>query len=265
MYKLHTSNNLTHTLRRIALFAVAFMILACKHFDDPAAESSVPERVNISIADFKEIVGSRRVDIEQEMVIGGYVTSSDREGNFHRSFYIEDHTGGVEIMAGLYDLHRIFPTGYYITVDLKGCSAGINNGVLQVGSRAAEYSQYPTDYFYSRAMLDSHIKRYDLRQEVAPQPIQIEELSDKMCGRLVNVASLSCVTSEEGCWSGYSIFEDSRGQRIAVYTSPYADYAARKIPDREVSITGIVQFDKVEGEDLYILKMRYESDCGIYN
>lgn len=52
---------------------------------------------------------------------------------------------------------------------------------------------------------------------------------------------------------------------MAVYCSPYADFAQQEVPTERVSITGILQYGVVDGEEMYILKMRYESDCGIYN
>jgi hypothetical protein len=62
-------------------------------------------------------------------------------------------------------------------------------------------------------------------------------------------------------WSGYSIFADHEGNAIAVYTSSSASYAHKSIPLERVNITGILQYGDVEGEDMYIIKMRYEKDC----
>jgi hypothetical protein len=50
-----------------------------------------------------------------------------------------------------------------------------------------------------------------------------------------------------------------------VYTSQYADYAQKIIPSGKVSLTGILQYGKVEGQDYYIVKMRDEKDCHSYN
>ena len=83
---------------------------------------------------------------------------------------------------------------------------------------------------------------------------------------MVNVSSLKLVaTPEGGIWSGYCTLADEKGHRVAVYCSPYADFAQQEVPTERVSITGILQYGVVDGEEMYVLKMRYESDCGIYN
>lgn len=261
-------NIFKHIIRctKLLLVATTLTLSSCKHFDEPEGDSTLPEAANMSIGDLRNLVGDRVVDIEEDIIIGGYVTSSDREGNFYRTLTIEDSSGGVEIMAGLYDLHNIYPIGYYLSVKLSGCSAGKYNGVLQIGTRAASYSNYPTDYFSSRALLELYLTRFDLRREVAPQVLSIGELREELCGKLVSIGGLTLSTSQgDGAWEGYSIFTDSANTRIAVYTSAYADYASKKIPSSKVAITGILQQAKVDGEKMFVIKMRYESDCSHYN
>ena len=245
------------------LCATIFIMSGCKKFDEPAQDSATAQAANIAIADLHAMLGDRKVIIDQDIIIGGYVTSSDKASNFHRTFMIEDASGGAEIMAGLYDLHNIYPEGYYIAANLNGCAIGEQLGVMQIGMPAASYSYYPTDYFASRAVIDKYIKRYNLRRDIAPLPLTIEELTPSHCGRLVNIGRLTA--TEQGIWSGYQIFTNDSGQNIAVYTSEYADYAQKTLPSGRVSITGILQYGKVEGEEYYIIKMRDEKDCNSDN
>ena len=245
------------------LCATIFIMSGCKKFDEPAQDSATAQAANIAIADLHAMLGDRKVIIDQDIIIGGYVTSSDKASNFHRTFMIEDASGGAEIMAGLYDLHNIYPEGYYIAANLNGCAIGEQLGVMQIGMPAASYSYYPTDYFASRAVIDKYIKRYNLRRDIAPLPLTIEELTPSHCGRLVNIGRLTA--TEQGIWSGYQIFTNDSGQNIAVYTSEYADYAQKSLPSTSVSITGILQYGKVEGEEYYIIKMRDEKDCNSDN
>lgn len=244
----------------LSILIVTFgMMSSCKSFDEPEQGETIPEAANISIHDLHTAIDGRTVIIEQDIIIGGYVTSSDEASNFHRTFTIEDASGGVEIMAGLYDLHNIYPKGYYVTISLKGCALGEHFGVMQVGIPTEEYSYYPTDYFASRAMIDRHLKRYNIKRDVAPLPLSIKELDKTHCGRLVNIDALTAI--EEGVWSGYTFFSDGMGKKIAIYTSEYATYAQTVLPTGKVAVTGILQYGKVEGEECYIIKMRDEKDC----
>ena len=253
----------TYSPIRTLLIFCCTMLLSCKHFDEPVNGNLIPQAPNMTIEDLRMQVGERRVSITEPIIIGGYVTTDDTASNFYRTLCIEDATGGVEIMAGTYDMHNIYPEGYYITANLKGCAIGEQLGVMQVGMPAASYSYYPTEYFASRAVIDKYIKRYNLRRDIAPLPLTIEKLTPSHCGRLVNIGGLTA--TEQGIWNGYQIFTDDNGQNIAVYTSEYADYAQKPLPSTSVSITGILQYGKIEGEEYYIIKMRDEKDCNSDN
>lgn len=256
----------------LAAFAAALLMLGCNHYDNPTEEQTAPISTNISIAELRRLVGEKALPIEQELIIGGYVTSSDEAGNFYRTFTLEDATGGVEIMAGMYDLHNLYPEGHYVVVKLSGCVAAIHEGMLQVGRAAKSYSIYPTDYFASRQALDKHIICYDVKGEVVPSAQCIGSLKDELCGRLVKISHLTLCSAEhagawevngEGRWTGYNLFCDGEGREIAVFTSEYANYAEQEIVAGEVALTGILHRGVVDGEEYYMIKMRDENDCQI--
>ena len=259
--------NTTHTLTlyRWLIVSLCIALASCKHFDEPISKVEIPAAPTTAISDLRTMVGQRHITIEEPIVIGGYVTTSDEESNFYRSFYIEDTSGGLEVMAGLYDLHNIYPEGSYVTISLEGCAAGLHNGVLQVGTEAASYSQYPTDYFSSRVLLDKHVTGYEIFSPIAPKPLSFNELTPELCGCLVNLHDMqfahSTTEAQSEVWSGYNIFADLDGNAIAVYTSSSASFAQESVPAELVNITGILQYGDVEGEDMYIIKMRYEKDC----
>lgn len=256
-------NTILQCITGLCCAIVSIASIGCKEFDEPAREPSLPDAPNIAIADLHSMIMGRTVVIEQDIVIGGYVTSSDEASNFYRTLTIEDSTGGVEIMVGLYDLHNIYPKGYYLTVNLNGCAVAEHYGVMQVGMPTAEYSYYLTDYFTSRAVVDKHVKRYDKRRDISPMVTSIANLTPSDCGRLVNIGGITAQNND--VWEGYTIFTDKNSNKIAIYTSEYADYAQNPLPTGVVSITGILQYGKVEGEELYIIKMRDEKDCNSIN
>lgn len=258
--------------RLILLFAI--LIAGCKDFDAPTEDSAIPEATNISIDDLHTMVGNRTIYIDQDIIIGGYVTSSDKAENFYKSFTIEDATGGTEIMAGLYDTHNIYPIGTYVTVHLAGCAIGEHYGVMQVGLPAASYSTFPTEYFASQVLLDKHLRRYDIVRPTAPLPLTLRSIQKSHCGELVSIGPLTHNADEsaslwegnsDGRWSGYNIFEDDNGDRVAVYTSEYANYADNKIPSGKIALIGIVQYGKVGGKEYFMIKMRDEKDCTMVN
>ena len=257
-------------LRLRLLLVLSLALCGCGEIDAPPPQNAVPEATNIAIGNLRELVGERSVIIEEDIVVGGYITSSDKASNFYKTFTIEDATGAIEIMAGLYDLHNIYPEGYYVTVKLQGCCTAKHYGVLQVGRKAESYSYYPTEYFASRVLLDRHVTRYDVRNPIAPKPYAIAKLQQADCGRLVSIGGLHNVNelyrdkynlNADESWVGYNLFADSEGNLIAVYTSDYADYANNKRPTTTVNITGILQYGKLGSDELFMIKMRDENDC----
>lgn len=255
-------------LHTIALI-VCLLLIGCEEFKEPQIHPT-PLTTNLSIKELRTLCGERSLLIDKEYIIGGYVTSCDKAGNFYRTFCIEDFTGGVEIMAGLYDLHNNFPLGHYVTVKLNGCCVAPHRKVLQIGLPAKSYSPYPTDYFYSRVVLDKHLNCYDKTIDLTPSQLSINSLQEDMCGRIVEISGLKLCSAnhpdiwqinQEGKWKGYNFFCDSEGREIAIYTSEYASYADNQIPTTMVSICGIVQYDEIQGKEYYIIKMRDENDC----
>lgn len=246
--------------------------VCCTKYDNIAVADSTPPTTNISLGELRSLVADRTLTIEQDLVIGGYVTSCDKANNFYHTFTFEDLTAGAELMAGMYDLHNLFPKGYYVTIRLKGCTLARYNGILQIGRKAKSYSNYPTDYFTSRILLEEHVTCHNSYNPVAPAPAYIKELTTDMCGTLITIGGLRlCSASyqdiwqvnQEGQWRGYNIFCDKDSNIIVVYTSEYADYALEAIPTQQVALTGILQQSKFNGKECFLIKMRDEKDCSI--
>lgn len=261
---------ITYRLLVIASISITLLFASCNSFDEPSLNYVPDTAATMSIAELGEMVGDYPLNIDRPVTIKGCVVSSDIASNFHKTFVINDDSGGVEIMAGIYDLANIYPEGQTLVVSLDGCSVARRYGVLQVGLESESYSGFDVEYFASRVLLDEHVARVDENSRVEPLCIAIDAMSPELCGRLVCVKSLEMVTEEyldgwqinqEGKWSGYNIFRDVAGCNIGIYTSEYANYSDRRVPSGEVDIVGVLQYGTVAGEDMYMLKMRYEEDC----
>ena len=86
---------------------------ACRSFDEPTLKQS-ERSANITLQSFVEKVGDRSLVINEPLVVGGYVISSDEESNFYKSLVVDDGTAAIEIMVGLYDSFNLYPLGYYL-------------------------------------------------------------------------------------------------------------------------------------------------------
>lgn len=256
-----------------AAVAICAAVLCCGCYDTFDTPNGVAVREvapNASVRELRDMYYGKPMVVSEKIIIGGYVTSSDKAGNFYRTFTIRDASVGVEIMAGTRDLHNVYPEGCYVCVDVGGCAAGESRGVLQIGAEAESYDNFDVDYFYSKVELDRRIFRSSRNPVSIDIPVvAYSDLDRALCGCPVTLAGLKSVrpselAENERCtWSGYRMFEDDEGRRIYTYTNAYADFADDTVPDVTVDITGILQYGAVAGEsdDCFILKMRSREDC----
>ena len=87
----------------ILIAALALFSASCtKTFDEPGDFVPVNMEPTHSIAQLKAMRVSGSTEVLGNVIVSGKVVSSDAEGNFYRSFFIQDETGGVEIKVGDY-------------------------------------------------------------------------------------------------------------------------------------------------------------------
>ena len=261
------------------LVAISFMLLVvgCHNGEDIALQSVTLPEATTTIAKLRSYASSHKaVTIQNQVVVKGRITSSDRSGNFYRSMTVEDATGGLELLIAQYNLDALYPEGLEVALVLQGCAMQCRYGVLQVGAPAPSYESFGVCEIETRQRVDEVVVRSLDAEPIAPKRRRVGELKEDDCGTLVRIDSLVLVAStsvdtlaSEGldmaCWQRYAMFRDSRGDTLVVYTSEYADYALTPIPLDSLSITGIVQYGQYPSRgDYYQIKMRYAQDCALY-
>lgn len=248
--------------RTAILLVAAAVCTGCYDRFDPPPIPHGDLTSTFSIAELHDRYYGKPFVINEEAYIAGRVTSDDRAGNFYRTFTICDDSGGAEIMAGINDIHSIYPMGCIVRVNLRGCAASESFGILQIGLPAEKHENSDVDYFYSKVNLDRYLERGSEIVRADIPVLHCDELNRSMCGCPITVSSLSLVSDDvEPLWQGYRLFEDDFGNRIYTYTSSYADFADERVPDGTVSIMGILQYGRVSGTETFILKMRTREDC----
>ena len=252
---------------RIVLQAVAALLLATACYDKhtPIVGSAPLEEPTLTIAELRARCSERVATIDSRMVIVGRVTTSDEEGNFYRSFFIEDATGGVELLSGLYDNHSLYPLGLRVSMSLEGCAAVVRDNIVQIGLPTDLSAQRPAS-FDVPALLASYMRRDSSVGEVVATPLDYKDLREELCGRLVVVSGVRYEpldeAESEASMDGYRRFVTRTGEDIYCYTSDYADFADRAVPRGEVSLRGILYYENVGAGDgrHYVIKPSFWSD-----
>ena len=137
------------------------------HFSEAAGGAAAGEG-NTPLSELRARYTGRPTLVEEDIRVVGYVTTSDRAGNFYRTLCIEQAGAALEVMVGLDHLHNDYPPGSRLMVRLRGLTLGLQYGVLQAGTRAEPGSGYATGYLGSRPAADAAIVRLDGGQSVEP-------------------------------------------------------------------------------------------------
>ena len=244
--------------QRFTLFSVFMAALFCgcgyDRFGDMQHADNQGVDANIGIKQLHLWYdGSDKIrHVYDDFVISGYVTAEDKSDNFYRTFIIQEQGSAIEIKAGIYDLHTVFPRGSRVSISIKNLDIWLYNGVLQLGcERNGEF-----DYIAVRYIQGEYFWPLDDRQEVSPCKVLITELTEDMCGNLVSIDGLQIVDPGQTTWVGERTFRDSNDNEIVVETSSYASFGTEKIPDGKLRITGIL----IKKPTRYVLKIRDLND-----
>ena len=145
--------------------------------------------------------------IDKNIVISGIVSTTDRPGNFYKSFYIQDETGGMEIKIGKNGPYNAYLPGQRIYVDCRELCLGMygyksgtayGNGMVQIGF-SDPTGEYETSYLESSLLIDSHVFKGEIGPEVEPVVVPESSLpastatqaTSHYVGKLVTVKNLT--------------------------------------------------------------------------
>ena len=154
-------------------------------YDDPAPYGPAILENNYTIAQLAATydVHGKPFEMKGNKVIKGRVSTTDQPGNFYKSFYIQDETGGMEIKIGRNGIYNEFKEGQEIYIDCNGLflgeygyksGAAYGNGMVQIGFDGTG-TDYETSYLESKLLIDTHIFRGDPSDIRKVTPVEITE------------------------------------------------------------------------------------------
>ena len=176
-------------------------------YDAPAPEKPAVMEPNITIA---ELCGLYKTGqpwtIDRDLIIAGKITTTDQPGNFYKSFYIQDETGGIEIKMGKNGLYNTYHEGQTVYVRCFGLTLGMygykggnygGQGMVQIGYDDPTGS-YETAYLETSYLIDSHIFGGETGEKVKPAVITEAQLprsydiqaTNEYVGKLVTLKGL---------------------------------------------------------------------------
>lgn len=245
--------------------------------DTPAyGNNTLQEKNVISIAKLKKDYGITKdmindtVRIDDGIQIKGVVTGNDAEGNIYNEIALQDETGGILVCIAQGGLCGQIQVGQEILIDLGGLYIGAYRSQPQIGvpytstSASGAKSTYPSRI--ARAEWQTRFKligKPDATKLVAKE-FDYESLKGnetelyKYAGCLVKATGVGFAKADgkttyapksEGASTGYGVMrafknmttgKDYTTNEFGVRTSCYSDFAAEKLPEGKLTVTGIL-------------------------
>lgn len=245
--------------------------------DTPAyGNNTLQEKNVISIDELKTKYGITKdmindtVRIDDGIQIKGVVTGNDAEGNIYNEIALQDETGGILVCIAQGGLCGQMQVGQEILIDLGGLYIGAYRSQPQIGvpytstSASGAKSTYPSRI--ARAEWQTRFKligKPDATKLVAKE-FDYESLKGnetelyKYAGCLVKATGVGFAKADgkttyapksEGASTGYGVMrafknmstgKDYTTNEFGVRTSCYSDFAAEKLPEGKLTVTGIL-------------------------
>jgi hypothetical protein len=233
-----------------------------------------------SIKDLKNIYnsGNNPEKIVSDIVVKGYVISSDAKGNFFREFYIQDApeypTAGIKIVINLTNSYNKFNFGREVYIRLKNLYIGETNsgdGVISIGGKIKL-----TDPREIESITQNQIENYLFRSVttavIIPKTVTLGGLDDTSnIGTFVKVENAFFAPDLKGKtfvdpledFDTKRKIETCQGPSLEstfLETSSFASFANNALPEGGGSIHAVVARDFGGDFTVLVLNSAYDLD-----
>jgi hypothetical protein len=146
-----------------------------KLYTDDIFAAEFPECRLVTIQYVKDIyndVGGP-VNMTEDIYVKGQITTSDKDGNVYKSFYIQDESAGIEIKVGKTGLYNSYKLGQWVYIRCKGLTVGEYEGAKQIGYEDIT-GEYESAYLELQVLVDRHVFKGSFADPV--QPLDLSKL-----------------------------------------------------------------------------------------
>ncbi|MFD1293054.1 DUF5689 domain-containing protein [Lutibacter holmesii] len=191
-------------------------------------------------------------EIEEEVIIEGYVVSNDEAGNIYKTISIQDKaenpTAAIKLAIDQTDLYTTYNVGRKIYVKLKGLAVGYSYGSFQIGvANGKELDRIPSTDVKNRIVRSCEVA------EIVPKLVKISELNEDFLEMLIQIDNVQFSSNALG--NSYANLNNSLTVdrtlesfnsncgftgNVIVRNSGYSDFKNELLPEGKGSITAIL-------------------------
>lgn len=235
------------------MVSLFFNCVADNEFNIPENPCTSNLTANSKINEIKSMFSGDIIQIQEDLIIEGYVISSDRAGNFFGTLHFQDApdipSDGFQIDIDLRDAYLQFEIGSKIFIKLKGLYLGRRKDVFKVGGVFSAFGNLSVGRLPASAVSEHILLSCDNPTTLVPKKITLEDLSEEHINTLIAIDNVEF--EEELLGTTFAVPEretertvtDCLGDKIYLLNSGYSDFQADILPDGNGSITGVLYRD----------------------
>ena len=213
----------------------------------------------MTISEVKNLFVNGEVnEIESNLVVRGFVSSSDYTGNFYKEFYMQDEienpTAGIKVSINQVDSYNQFNVGREVYIKLQGLYVGETNsgdGVIAIGSGGNAAVDEISEISENRA--SDCVLRSSNSFSLVPLALNLSDINDSHIGIYVSALSAQFSPGLDGL-TYVDPDEDYDTQRdlescvdsgtLKLETSAFSNFNDSMLPtEGSGTITGIITRD----------------------
>ncbi|WP_097044814.1 DUF5689 domain-containing protein [Flagellimonas pacifica] len=232
---------------------IVFSCVVGSDFEAPEDNCDSDMEANISFEDLEGFFNDETIQIQEDLIIEGYIISSDRAGNFYGVLYLQDHptnpAKGLQLEIDLRNSHLFFEVGSKVQVKLKGLFLGKSGETLKLGGSFSAFGNVSVGRLPALKVPDHIFLSCGDIEEVKPILTNILDVENVPANVLVKLDSLEVM--DEGLGMTFAlpkeeteiILKDCNENEMVMLNSGFSDFQAEVLPDGNGTITGILQKD----------------------
>lgn len=231
------------------------------------ADISAGTKNEISIANLKGLfVSGQATEITSDLVVKGYVVSSDQTGNFYKEIFIqnaaENATSAIKVVLELTDSYNKYNFGREVYINLQGLFIGetrSGDGVIAIGGSKNDDNEVEN---LSLNQVDNVMFRSATTETIVPTSVKFSQINDSHIGLFVKIdnahfpASLAGKTYVDANdrFDTQRLLESCDGFGFSTFileTSAFAGFKFSVLPSGGGSISAVVS-KTFNGSDLVL-------------
>ncbi len=246
--------NKTKLLLSLIAISVLYNCVEDRNFDAPENNRISGLAVTSTYNGIKSLYVDKTFQIQEDLVIEGYVASSDEAGNFFGTLYFQDSpvnpAEGFQIEIDLRDSHLFYSVGSKIHIKLKGLYLGKSKGVFKIGGVFTSFGNISVGRLPATIVNQHIFVVSDEKVSMQPTRVGIDQLRKSLTNTLVQINDIEILDDELGEPFALDREEtkrtliDCNKNKIDLINSGFSDFRAEILPEGRGTITGVLLRNK---------------------